>query len=99
MSSSTFLRALGFGALMLATLSSARAEGTFDIPAGAHFNQDKLAKITEFFKNEVSTGKIAGANVLIQQHGKPVYHETFGVQDVECQKRRSLTRPSSACLR
>ena len=60
----------------------ARAEGTFDIPAGAHFNQDKLAKISEFFRNEVATGKIAGANVLIQQHGKPVYHETFGVQDV-----------------
>ena len=74
MSSSTCLRALGFGALMLATLSSARAEGTFDIPAGAHFSKEKLAKITEFFKNEVSTGKIAGANVLIQQHGKPLYH-------------------------
>src|SRR5438128_5900258 len=82
MSSLTCLRALGFGALILATLSSARAEGTFDIPAGAHFNQHKLAKITEFFKNEVATGKIAGANVLIQQHGKPLYHETFGVQDV-----------------
>ena len=59
-----------------------RAEGTFDIPAGAHFNQDKLAKISEFFKNEVATGKISGAIVLIQQHGKPVYHESFGVQDV-----------------
>jgi CubicO group peptidase (beta-lactamase class C family) len=50
------------------------------------FQPDKLAKITEFFKNEVATGKIAGANVLIQQHGKPVYHETFGVQDVESKK-------------
>src|SRR4029077_4180315 len=54
-----------------------------DIPAGAHFNQDKLAKITEFFKNEVATGKISGADVLIRQRGKEVYHETFGVQDVE----------------
>src|SRR5947199_8888296 len=82
MSSLTCLRALGFGALILATLSSARAEGTFDIPAGAHFNQDKLAKITEFFKNEVATGKIAGGNGWIRQTGKPLYHETFGVQDV-----------------
>ncbi len=55
-------------------MSSARAEGTYDIPAGAHFNKDKLAKISEFFENEVATGKIAGANVLIQQNGKPVYH-------------------------
>src|SRR5437762_10139104 len=82
MSSLTCLRALGFGALILATLSSARAEGTFDIPAGAHFNQDKLAKVTEFFKNEVATGKIAGADVLIRQRGKEGYHRTFGVQDV-----------------
>src|SRR6476659_4300044 len=75
-------RALTCGALMLAAAPEVRAEGAFDIPAGARFNQDKLAKITEFFKNEVATGKIAGANVLIQQHGKPVYHEIFGVQDV-----------------
>ena len=59
-----------------------RAEGTFNIPAGAHFNPDKLAKVSEFFKNEVATGKIAGAILLIQQHGKPIYHESFGVQDV-----------------
>src|SRR5215212_7358244 len=62
---------------------SARAEGTFDIPAGAHFNLEKLAKVGEFFNNEVATGKIPGAIVLIRQHGKPVYHKSFGVQDVE----------------
>jgi CubicO group peptidase (beta-lactamase class C family) len=58
------------------------SEGTYEIPAGAQFNQQKLAKITEFFKNEVATGKIPGANVLIRHHGKDIYHETFGVQDV-----------------
>ena len=42
----------------------------------------KLEKIGEFFRNEVATGKIPGAILLIQQHGKPVYHESFGVQDV-----------------
>jgi CubicO group peptidase (beta-lactamase class C family) len=82
MSSRQTLRALAGGALILAAIPSAQAEGTFDIPAGAHFNQDKLAKLGEFFGNEVATGKIAGAIVLIQQHGKPVYHESFGVQDV-----------------
>lgn len=70
--------------LLLAAVSgfAARAEGSYEIPAGAHFNQDKLARIGEFFRNEVDTGKIAGAIVLIQQHGKPVYHQAFGVQDV-----------------
>ena len=81
MSSRLLVSALACGALLLA-MPSARAEGTFDMPAGAHFNQDKLAKVTEFFNNEVATGKISGADVLIEQHGKPVYHETFGVQDV-----------------
>ena len=82
MNTTQLLRTLICGALIAAASPPARAEGTFDIPAGAHFNKDKLAKISEFFRNEVATGKIAGANVLIQQRGKPVYHETFGVQDV-----------------
>jgi CubicO group peptidase (beta-lactamase class C family) len=82
MNSRQLLRTLACGALMLGAMPPARAEGTFDIPAGAHFNQDKLGKVTGFFRNEVATGKIAGANILIQQHGKPVYHEIFGVQDV-----------------
>jgi CubicO group peptidase (beta-lactamase class C family) len=82
-----FVRACVAGALLMLSGSAALAqfasEGTFDIPAGAKFNPDKLAKITEFFKNEVATGKISGADVLIRQRGKEVYHETFGVQDVE----------------
>ena len=82
MSSHDWLRTLIGGALLtLAAAPLARAEGTFDIPAGAHFNPAKLAKVSEFFKNEVATGKIPGAIVLIQQHGKPVYHEFFGVRD------------------
>ena len=82
MNSLNLLRALVGGAMMLTATPFARAEGTFDIPPGAHFNPDKLAKVSEFFRNEVATGKIPGAIVLIQQHGKPVYHESFGVQDV-----------------
>jgi CubicO group peptidase (beta-lactamase class C family) len=83
MISGHLLRALGYGALLaFLTAPPVLAEGTFDIPAGAHFNKQKLAKVGEFFKNEVTTGKIPGAIVLIQQHGKPVYHESFGVQDV-----------------
>src|SRR5260370_20580262 len=68
--------------LAIAAAPPAGAEGTFDIPPGAHFNRDKLARIGEFFKNEVTTGKIPGAILLIEQQGKPVYHEFFGVQDV-----------------
>lgn len=69
-------------ALLVASPAYTHTEGTYEIPAGAHFNPDKLARISEFFKDQVATGKIPGAIVLIQQHGKPVYHEAFGVQDV-----------------
>jgi CubicO group peptidase (beta-lactamase class C family) len=82
MNSRNALRLLFCAALLPLAASPARAEGTFEVPAGAHFNKDKLAKLGEFFRNEVSTGKIPGAILLIQQHGKPVYHESFGVQDV-----------------
>jgi CubicO group peptidase (beta-lactamase class C family) len=78
-----WLRGVACGLLLSSALAlPVRAEGTYEIPPGAHFSPDKLAKIGEFFKNEVATGKIPGAIVLIQQHGKPVYHEFFGVQDV-----------------
>jgi CubicO group peptidase (beta-lactamase class C family) len=43
---------------------------------------DRLERITEFFNNEVAAGRLAGAVVLIQQHGKPVYLQCFGVRDV-----------------
>ncbi|QWG25282.1 beta-lactamase family protein [Bradyrhizobium sediminis] len=47
------------------------------------FSPDKLTRVGEFIRNEVATGKIAGAVMLIQQHGRPVFFESFGVRDVE----------------
>jgi CubicO group peptidase (beta-lactamase class C family) len=81
-----WVRSLVCGALMLAAspvVAEDRfaSEGTFDIPAGAHFSPEKLAKIGEFFRKQIADGKIPGAIVLIQQHGKPVYREFFGVRD------------------
>jgi hypothetical protein len=46
--------------LVLATLvvaTGAHAEGTFDIPAGATFSQEKLAKIGAFFTKEIADKK------------------------------------------
>jgi CubicO group peptidase (beta-lactamase class C family) len=83
MISGHFWRALGVGALLAFWAApSARAQGTFDLPAGARFNPEKLAIVGEFLRNEVATGKIPGAIVLVHHHGKPVYRESFGVQDV-----------------
>jgi len=78
------LRSAVTGLLPLIAVSSidALADGTFDIPAGAHFNLKKLERIGEYFQNEIATGKIPGAIILIQQHGQPVYLQSFGVRDV-----------------
>jgi CubicO group peptidase (beta-lactamase class C family) len=77
------LRALVSGVLLtVAVAPSAGAEGTFDLPAGAHFNPQKLERIGEYFRDQIAQGKIPGAILLIQQHGKPVYREFFGVRDV-----------------
>jgi CubicO group peptidase (beta-lactamase class C family) len=77
------LRSLACGVLLAgASIVLARAEGGYDVPPGAHFNPQKLEKVSDYLRDEVATGKIPGAIVLIQQHGKPVYHEFFGVRDV-----------------
>jgi len=75
------LRLFGCAALMIFAVSSVRAEGTFDIPAGAHFNEEKLARVGDYLRDQVAQGKIPGAVLLIEQHGKPVYHQLIGVRD------------------
>jgi CubicO group peptidase (beta-lactamase class C family) len=47
------------------------------------FSRAALDRIGDDIRNEVATGKIPGAILLIQQHGKPVYFESFGVRDPE----------------
>src|SRR5260370_28880691 len=77
------LRALVCGmVLTIAAAPSVSAEGTFDIPPGAHFNPQKLERVGDYLRDQIAQGKIPGAILLIEQHGTPVYHEFFGVQDV-----------------
>src|SRR5215211_1282451 len=45
------------------------------------FSRAALDRIGDYVRSEVTTGKIPGAVLLIQQHGKPVYLESFGVRD------------------
>ena len=77
------LRLLVSGALLIiAVASPAVAEGSFDIPAGAHFNPQKLERVGDYLRDQIAQGKIPGAILVIQQHGKPVYRQYLGVQDV-----------------
>ena len=75
--SRAYARSIAVAAIAIwAAVGTGRAA---DTPAPS---PDKLDRITEFFNNEIASGKLPGAVVLIQQHGKPVYLKCFGVQDV-----------------
>jgi CubicO group peptidase (beta-lactamase class C family) len=50
-------------------------------PNAPTFSRAALDRIGDEVRNEVATGKIPGAILLIQQHSKPVYFENFGVRD------------------
>jgi CubicO group peptidase (beta-lactamase class C family) len=50
--------------------------------AAHNLSPEGLAKVSDYIRNEIATGKIPGAILLLQQHGKPVYYENFGVRDV-----------------
>ncbi|MDA9477464.1 beta-lactamase [Bradyrhizobium sp. CCBAU 65884] len=50
--------------------------------AARNFSPEGLAKVSDYIRNEIATGKIPGAILLLQQHGNPVYYENFGVRDV-----------------
>jgi CubicO group peptidase (beta-lactamase class C family) len=62
----------------------ARADGApVGPPPGAMLSIAKLAPIEDFVNGEVAAGRIPGAIVLVQQHGKPVYLKWFGKRDVD----------------
>ena len=50
-------------------------------PDAPTFSRAALDRMGDYVRNEVTTGKIPGAVLLIQQHGKQVYLESFGVRD------------------
>jgi hypothetical protein len=60
-------RLLACGAPLIAVAPSARAEGTFEIPAGAHFNRQKLDRVGDPPRDQIAQIKIPGAIALIRR--------------------------------
>ena len=56
------------------------------LPVSASLSQAGLARVSEYVRNEITTGKISGAVLLIQQHGQPVLFESFGFRDVDSKR-------------
>ncbi len=68
-------------AIAAASLNSAGFAGV-PAPIAASFSHNGLARIGDYMRREIATGKTPGAVLLIQQHGQPVYFERFGLRDV-----------------
>jgi CubicO group peptidase (beta-lactamase class C family) len=80
----------------------ALANGSATIQAAETPAPEKLQLLTDFFENEIAAGRLPGAVLLIQQHGRPVYLKTFGVRDIRTKRPitpdtifalRSMTKP------
>jgi len=50
-------------------------------PAVGTLSPEALKRLDDTIRNEITSGKIPGGILLIQQHGKPVHFECFGVRD------------------
>ena len=68
-------------ALLLFAVTAGQAEAPQ--PATSGFSEEGLARVSDYLRHEVATGKIPGAVLLIQQHGRPIFLENFGVRDIE----------------
>jgi CubicO group peptidase (beta-lactamase class C family) len=67
-------------AFLIGLAGSARAEPPSTAPRS--FSRAGLDRAADYIRHEIAAGKIPGAILLIQQHGRPVYFENFGVRDV-----------------
>ena len=68
---------LFLAALAIASGMPARAQTEPPAPSAVG-----LERLSAFFDNEASSGRIPGAVLLIQRHGSPLYLRRFGFQDV-----------------
>ena len=79
-------------ALLIVAIAAGRPSAGSAEPASSvspGFSRQGLERVGDYIRNEVATGRIPGAVILIQQHGHPVYFESFGVRDVD--SRRPMT--------
>ncbi len=77
----TRFAAVAVAVSVVAPVSAATVE--LGPPPDAVLSREKLSPIDDFLNDEIASGKIPGAIVLIQHHGQPVYFKCFGKRDVE----------------
>jgi CubicO group peptidase (beta-lactamase class C family) len=64
-------------------MASSLSAATFGPTPGGKLSLRKLSRVDDFLNDQIKTGQIPGAILLIQRHGKPVYFKWFGKRDVD----------------
>jgi CubicO group peptidase (beta-lactamase class C family) len=72
--------------LVLVAMAPGTASAEAPLPVSVGFSQGGLARVRQYMQNEISTGRIPGAVLLVQQHGQPVLFESFGVRDIDSKR-------------
>ncbi|MGZ5875328.1 MAG: serine hydrolase domain-containing protein [Bradyrhizobium sp.] len=73
-------------AFLLAAVAVNTGRAESPLPVATGFSPEGLARVGDYLRNEVASGKIPGAVLLIQQHGRPVFFESFGVRDIDSKR-------------
>jgi CubicO group peptidase (beta-lactamase class C family) len=77
-------RCLAFCAFVAIGIATVRADSSTAMSA-RHLDPQRIEQVDGYFRNEIAAGHLAGAVVLVQQHGRPVLLQSFGVRDVATQ--------------
>lgn len=75
------IAAIVAAALSISTVKAAEIIGE-PKPEQVGFSPQRLQLVTDYFQNEVTSGKIPGAIVLVKRHGETAYYGSFGVRNV-----------------
>ena len=66
---------------LLAEITAAPAQGPAANAKEAGFTSEGLARIDNYLKQEIDSGKLAGAVTIIQRNGEVAYFSSIGVRD------------------
>ena len=83
-----FVRVM-FAFIAIALLSGVRALRADDLlvaPQSVGFSADGLEALKKSMRAFVDDGKLAGVTMLVARHGKVVYRDAYGVQDLTTKK-------------
>jgi CubicO group peptidase (beta-lactamase class C family) len=76
-------RVISYALLALLTASAHADEPATE--AARNLDPQRVEQVGAYVRNEIAAGHLAGAVVLVQQHGRPVLLQSFGVRDVATQ--------------